>query len=126
VQLPNFSIRRRNDLYTHCMNTYSRYTLLGKHLIAGFIAIFIINFSFELTGNTLRDSNNICTAISGGESSGSIFLPNKSAIRAAYLYWSGSGAIDNNVTLNGYPVPADATDIKQPVNPNSGLSSRCG
>jgi uncharacterized repeat protein (TIGR01451 family) len=99
-------------------------------LIAGFLAIFIINFSanaeevilrhsfagnisFELTGNTLRDSNNTCTPISGGESSGSITLLNNSSIKAAYLYWSGSGAIDNTVIFNGQSITSqtDYTEV---------------
>jgi uncharacterized repeat protein (TIGR01451 family) len=117
-------------LYTDCVSICYRLTLLGKHLIAGLIAVFVINvsanaedvilrhsfagnISFELTGNTLRDSNNTCTAIFGGESSGSITLLNNSSIKAAYLYWSGSGAVDNTVILNGQSITSqtDYTEI---------------
>jgi uncharacterized repeat protein (TIGR01451 family) len=94
---------------------------LGKHLIAVFFGLFIINLSthaedvilrhsfagnisFELTGNTLRDSNNTCNAIAGGQSSGSISLPPNASVKAAYLYWSGSGGIDTQINFNGQPV----------------------
>lgn len=71
-----------------------------RHSFAG-------NISFELTGNTLRNANNTCRQINGGSSSGTITLPINSTIQAAYLYWSGSGNIDSNVTLNGQTVNAD-------------------
>lgn len=103
------------------MNVFYCLELFGKHLIAGFIAIFVINFSahaenvilrhsfagnisFELTGNTLRDASNTCLPISGGQSFGSISLPSNATIKAAYLYWSGSGTSDNQVSLNGQTV----------------------
>lgn len=71
-----------------------------RHSFAG-------NLSFELTGNTLRDANDTCRQINGGGSSGTINLPVNASIEAAYLYWSGSGDIDDSVTLNGQTVNAD-------------------
>jgi hypothetical protein len=66
--------------------------------------------SFELTGNSLRSSRNTCTGISGGSSSGTIKLPNNSVITAAYLYWSGSGGIDTQVTFIGQAVNSVNSD----------------
>jgi len=76
-----------------------------RHSFAG-------NISFELTGNTLRNSNNTCRQINGGSSTGTITLPNNSSIQAAYLYWSGSGSIDSSVNLNGQTVNADISYIE--------------
>ena len=109
------------NLYMHCIKSFCRSTLLGKHTFAIFLAIsftsftaqaedvilrhsFAGNISFKLTGNTLRDSNNTCAPIASGQSSGNITLPTNSSIKAAYLYWSGSGALDNQVTLNGQSI----------------------
>lgn len=66
------------------------------------------NLSFKLNGNALRDPNNECQAITGGSSS-TVSLPAGSTLKAAYLYWSGSGQADSSVTLNGSPVSADVT-----------------
>lgn len=76
-----------------------------RHSFAG-------NISFELTGNTLRSSRNTCRAINGGSSSGTISLPNNSTIKAAYLYWSGSGEVDNQVTFNRQSVNSDVSYIE--------------
>ena len=108
-------------MYQFFIKSFYRLALVGKHLLAIFLAIFVIslsaqaenvilrhsfagNLSFKLTGNTVRDSNNTCALIAGGESSGNISLPNNSSIKAAYLYWSGSGAADTQVTFNGRTV----------------------
>ena len=42
-------------------------------------------------------------------SSKMLTVPAGATIKAAYLFWSGSGAIDNNVTLNGNSVTAENT-----------------
>jgi len=76
-----------------------------RHSFAG-------NISFELTGNTLRDSNNTCNTVAGGQSSGSISLPSNTSIKAAYLYWSGSGAIDTQVAFNNQPVNSQNSYIE--------------
>lgn len=70
-----------------------------RHSFAG-------NMSFELAGNTLRRNNNTCLPRNGGQSSSTINLPNNSTIKAAYLYWSGSGDIDAQVTFNNQSVNA--------------------
>ena len=73
-----------------------------RHSFAG-------NISFELTGNTLRDANNTCAPIAGGQSSGNLSLPNNATIKAAYLYWSGSGNADNQIIFNGQTITSDIT-----------------
>jgi hypothetical protein len=97
VLLTHFNIRRRNDLYEHYISTCCRLTLLCKHFIAGFLAIFIINFSAnaeevelrysfagdifsELTGNSLRRNNKICFPLNSGQSSSAISLPAETVI----------------------------------------------
>ena len=62
------------------------------------------NIAFALTGNSLRDPNspNECQPLAS--SSAALQIPSGSTIKAAYLYWSGSGQADNSVTLNGATV----------------------
>lgn len=91
-------------LFIISLSTHAEDVIL-RHSFAG-------NISFELTGNTLRDSNNTCNAIAGGQSSGSISLPSNASIKAAYLYWSGSGGVDTQVTFNGQPVNSDTNYIE--------------
>ncbi|MGK0249015.1 MAG: putative repeat protein (TIGR01451 family) [Oleispira sp.] len=131
MPLTHFNIRRRNDLYEPCINICARLTLLGKHLIAGFLAIFMINFSasaediilrhsfagnisFELTGNSQRFTSNdnglnVCQNLAN--SSNPLSLPSGSEVEAAFLYWSGSGAADNTVTFQTTSVTANPSDI---------------
>lgn len=71
-----------------------------RHSFAG-------NISFALAGNTLRDASDTCRPIANGESSSPINIPNGSTIKAAYLYWSGSGSVDSDVSFNGSPISAD-------------------
>ncbi len=65
------------------------------------------NLSFKLTGNSMRSSSNECNALTS--SSASLSIPSGSTIKAAYLYWSGSGSTDNSVNLNGSTVTAGYT-----------------
>lgn len=83
-------------LLIHTLPTYAEEVIL-RHSFAG-------NISFELTGNSLRDSNDTCSLVAGGQSSGNISLPSNASIKAAYLYWSGSGGLDTQVSFNGQPV----------------------
>ncbi len=76
-----------------------------RHSFAG-------NLSFELTGNTLRDSTDTCSSISGGASSSTISLPSSSTIEAAYLYWSGSGSTDSTAIFNSQTVNADISYVE--------------
>lgn len=58
---------------------------------------FAGNISFTATGNSLRNSDDECTPLNS--SAAQITLPANSSITAAYLFWSGSGSPDNQVTL---------------------------
>lgn len=108
----------------YCMNESCRQSYLSKHLITFFLFIFLLsssafsedlvlrhsfagNISFALAGNTLRDAQDTCDPINGGESSSSINIPNGATIKAAYLYWSGSGSIDSRIRFNGSTITSD-------------------
>ena len=60
------------------------------------------NLAFKLNGNSLRNATNECQALT--QSSSSVSIPAGSTLKAAYLYWSGSGQQDTSVTLNGSQV----------------------
>ncbi|KZZ41040.1 MAG: DUF11 domain-containing protein [Saccharospirillaceae bacterium] len=62
---------------------------------------FAGNISFAMFGNTMRNG---CSNL--GSSSASLSLPTGSTVKAAYLYWSGSGSADNTVTFDGQSVTA--------------------
>jgi trimeric autotransporter adhesin len=67
---------------------------------------FAGSISFELAGNSLRNASNECQIINS--SSDTITLPGGSTVKAAYLYWAGSGQTpDTQVILNGTTVTAD-------------------
>jgi uncharacterized repeat protein (TIGR01451 family) len=85
--------------------THASEEVVLRHSFAG-------NMSFELTGNTLRDSDDTCSAISGGSSSSTISLPSSSTIEAAYLYWSGSGSTDSTAIFNNQTVNADISYVE--------------
>jgi len=83
---------------------------LSQHSVAQEIRLYKSyagNMAFRLTGNSLRDANNQCQAIQN--SSATLNIPAGSSLKAAYLYWSASGAADNSVTLNGASVSAGVT-----------------
>ncbi|MDH3645132.1 MAG: hypothetical protein OES38_23725, partial [Gammaproteobacteria bacterium] len=73
---------------------------------------FAGNLDFVVTGGTLRtqpNSGNSC-AVTNSNSSPLSGIPATATVRAAYLYWAGSGPnLDDNVTLNGSPILADRT-----------------
>ena len=77
-------------LFLASVTSYAAEDVVLRHSFAG-------NLSFELTGNTLRQESNTCRPVSSGRSSGRITLPPGSSIKAAYLYWSGSGSPDNTI-----------------------------
>lgn len=112
-------------MYVLRTDAICRLMIMDKRLFAGILGFIFLaaftnaenvilrhsfagNISFELTGNTLRDSTNTCAAVSGGQSSGSISLPPNSTIKAAFLYWSGSGNIDSQIFLNGQTVNSES------------------
>ena len=70
--------------------------------------------SFALTGNSQRTTSgsgnsSVCTNLTSSTSR--LNLDNNSTIKAAYLYWSGSGAIDSQVTFANTSVTAPASTI---------------
>lgn len=86
-------------LLTYVSNSFSEEVIL-RHSYAG-------NLSFELAGNSLRRTNNTCAI--RNQSSSRIDLPAGSSIKAAFLYWSGSGGVDSTVNLNGQTINAGQT-----------------
>ncbi|MEK9767076.1 MAG: hypothetical protein VW274_11425, partial [Thalassolituus sp.] len=66
------------------------------------------NLNYELLGGYFRQGANGCDAPLN-TSSDSVTLPAGSTVRAAYLYWSGSGNADNTANLNGIQITAGYT-----------------
>jgi uncharacterized repeat protein (TIGR01451 family) len=75
-------------------------------------ARFTGTINFVSTGGTLRtqpNTGNAC-AVAPTSTRNLTGVPAGTSVRAAYLYWGGSGAaIDGNVTLNGAAVAASRT-----------------
>ena len=63
------------------------------------------NMSFAVTGNTVRYGNDGCSRLNS--SSASLSIPSGSSVVAAFLYWSGSGNADSQVSFAGTTVTAD-------------------
>ena len=74
---------------------------------------FAGNLDFLVTGGTLRTQSNFgnaCAVTNGTVSASLSGIPAGATIRAAYLYWGGSGAtVDDTVTFEGGTVFADRT-----------------
>jgi uncharacterized repeat protein (TIGR01451 family) len=71
---------------------------------------FVGHVNYEATGGSLRAQPNTANACSlNGTSVAPLGgIPSGAAVRAAYLYWAGSGSsADTTVSLNGTPVAAD-------------------
>jgi uncharacterized repeat protein (TIGR01451 family) len=71
---------------------------------------FVGNVNYQVTGGSLRSAANTSNACSLNPSSSALLqgIPATAAIRAAYLYWAGSGSTpDTAVTLNGVSISAD-------------------
>lgn len=71
---------------------------------------FVGRVNYEATGGSLRAAPNTSDACALNASSTAALtgIPPGSTIRAAYLYWAGSGAsADSTVSLNGTTVTAD-------------------
>ena len=70
------------------------------------------NLNYTATGGSLRtqDNNGDACAVGSSSSQSLTGIPAGATIRAAYLYWAGSGGTaDNAVTLNGFPITASRT-----------------
>ena len=77
-----------------------------------FYRSFAGNIDFQMTGATLRrrpNNRNACSLVSS-RSAALVNIPAGATIRAAYLYWAGSGAAaDNQVVFQGATVTATRT-----------------
>ncbi len=71
-------------------------------------------------GNTMSQSEDRSNCAQNASSSKALTLPAGAVVKAAYLYWSGSGALDNTVSLNGNTVVAQGS--KTYYEPNWGMS----
>lgn len=71
-------------------------------------------------GNTMSQSEDRSNCIQNASSSKILTLPVGSVVKKAYLYWSGSGVLDNAVSLNGVNVSAQGS--KTFYEPNWGMS----
>ncbi len=69
------------------------------------------NINFVTTGGSLRNSPNTGAPCTVNTTSTQTLsgIPANRTVRAAYLYWGGSGSADNTVTLNGNPITASRT-----------------
>jgi uncharacterized repeat protein (TIGR01451 family) len=69
------------------------------------------NINFVTTGGSLRNSPNTGTPCTVNTTSTQALsgIPAGRTVRAAYLYWGGSGSLDSTVTLNGNAVTASRT-----------------
>ena len=69
------------------------------------------NINFVTTGGSLRSSPNTGTPCTVNATSTQTLsgIPATRTVRAAYLYWGGSGSLDSTVTLNGNTVTASRT-----------------
>src|SRR5262245_49803628 len=75
-------------------------------------ARFVGNINFVATGGSLRTQPNTGDACAVGATSTAVIagVPVGASIRAAYLYWGGSGGtVDSSVTYNGSMVTATRT-----------------
>jgi hypothetical protein len=82
--------------------------------------IFKGAIDYVAIGNTMSQSEDRSNCAQNAASSKALTLPAGAVVKAAYLYWSGSGAVDNAVSLNGSNVVAQGT--KTFYEPNWGMS----
>ncbi len=71
--------------------------------------IFVGNIDYITLGNTFSQSEDRNNCNKNTSASATLTLPAGAVVKKAYLYWSGSGSLDNTVKLNGNSVTADAT-----------------
>jgi uncharacterized repeat protein (TIGR01451 family) len=78
--------------------------------------------NFVSTGGSLRNSATSTCSLTASSTTALSGMPavGTNTIRGAYLYWGGSGSVDNSVTFNGATVTADRTftTTYAGVNPN--------
>ncbi len=70
-------------------------------------------YEFTMLGNSLADAENTPVCSTGGTptfqttTSADLNLAAGQTVRAAYIYWSGSGSIDSSIRLDGNGITAD-------------------
>ena len=71
--------------------------------------IFTGHIDYVTIGNTMSQSEDRNNCNKNASSFKTLTIPAGAVIRAAYLYWSGSGSLDNAVSLNNVNVNAQNT-----------------
>ncbi len=71
--------------------------------------IFSGNIDQITIGNTFSQAEDRTNCNKNASSSKTLTIPSGAVVKKAYLYWSGSGNLDNQVKLNGTSVTADGT-----------------
>ena len=71
--------------------------------------IFSGNIDHITLGNTFSLSEDRTNCGQNASASKTLTIPSGSIVKKAYLYWSGSGSLDNQVKLNGTSVTAEAS-----------------
>lgn len=71
--------------------------------------VFEGKVDYEVIGNSMSYSEDRTNCHKKSSSSATLNIPNGATIEKAYLYWSGSGGLDNRVKLNGQTVYAQQT-----------------
>jgi len=77
----------------------------------------------EVIGNTFSKGENSSNCGQNSTSQAKLSSPSGAIVKKAFLYWSGSGALDNTVTLNGVTItalmPADTITFTRKVGTNT-------
>jgi hypothetical protein len=71
--------------------------------------LFVGNIDYITIGNTFSQSEDRNNCNKNSTASQTLTLPAGAVVKKAYLYWSGSGALDDKVKLNGVSVTAENT-----------------
>lgn len=73
---------------------------------------YVGHTNYAATGGSFRTQPNTGNACAATPTSSAVVsgIPATATIRAVYLYWVGSGAVDSQVSLNGTPIAAERTD----------------
>jgi hypothetical protein len=73
------------------------------------LRLFSGNIDYIAIGNTFSQSEDRTNCGQNATSSKTLTLPAGAVVKKAFLYWSGSGSLDNTVKLNGTTVSADGS-----------------
>lgn len=73
--------------------------------------VFEGKIDYKVIGNSMSYSEDRTNCYKKSSSSAHLSVPSGAKIEKAYLYWSGSGGLDNSVKLNGQTVYAQQTFV---------------